>query len=153
MTAIWCLVAVAMVVVVLALAAALHRTRGGVSLERAKELFHLRREWLEAHFLTLVSTSGKPRHLLWSDCEFADEVVFATDRATGQLRAFSAVTVSFEAEEGGEMEDNPNVGNLREATAVFHFDGGQWMTEGRAVFNLNPLETVERFQHELQSVD
>ena len=157
MTAIWCMVAVAVIVVFFAVVAVLRRGSSGSGdssgLEQARKLFHLRREWLEAEFLTLVSASGKPRGLIWSECEFADEVVFATDRNTGQLRAFAAVVVRFKAEEGGEMEGNPNVGNLRAATAVFHFDDAQWVTEGRAVFNLNPLETVERFHCELQSVD
>ena len=75
---------------------------GASPLERARRLFHLRREWLEVQFLTLVSANGKPRGLIWSDCEFADDVIFATDRDTGQLRAFAAVAVKFEVEEGGD---------------------------------------------------
>ncbi len=51
------------------------------------------------------------------------------------------------------MEDNPNVGNLRAATAVFRFDGNDWTTDGRAIFNLNPLQAIEHFQHELETVD
>ena len=36
------------------------------------------------------------------------------------------------------MEDNPNVGNLRAATAVFRFDEGKWQTDGRAIFKMGP---------------
>jgi len=121
--------------------------------QQARKRFHLRREWLEADFLSLASSSGKPRGLVWRDCDFEDEAVFATDRNTGQLRAFVGVSVSFDAVEGSDMEDNPNVGNLRAATAVFMFDGNDWTTEGRTLFNLNPFEAVERFQHEVEQVD
>ena len=96
---------------------------------------------------------GKPRGLAWDDWHFEDEAAFATDPDTGQLRAFVSVAIRFRAIEGGGMEDNPNVDNLRDATAVFLFDGRQWTTQGRTVFNLNPLETIERFQHGLEGVD
>jgi hypothetical protein len=146
------MVAVASVVVLLAVAAAWRSTRA-MDLDAAKRLFHLRREWLEAEFLTLVTAAGEPCELIWSDCEFADAVVFATDRATGQLRAFSAVTSRLRVDESGETKAGPSERQHSEATAVFQFDGRVWTTEGRAVFNLNPLETVERFRHHLQAVD
>src|SRR3954463_10520550 len=61
-------------------------------LEHAKRLFHLRREWLEARFFTMASSSGKPRGLAWVDADFEDDVSFARDRGSGQLRAFVGVT-------------------------------------------------------------
>ena len=122
-------------------------------LERVRNIFYRRREWAEAKFLTLASESGKPRGLAWVQCEFDNGVSFARDRESGDLRALVAVTISFEAIEGGGMEDNPNVGNLRAATAVFRFDGNDWTTDGRAIFNLNPLQAIEHFQHELETVD
>ena len=122
-------------------------------LERIRNIFYRRREWVEAKFLTLASESGKPRGLLWVDCEFDNGVSFARDRESGELRALVGVTISFEAVEGGDMEDNPNVGNLRAATAVFRFQGDEWTTDGRAIFNLNPTQAIEHFQHELETVD
>ncbi|HAY78894.1 MAG TPA: hypothetical protein DCY79_03730 [Planctomycetaceae bacterium] len=122
-------------------------------LERVRNIFYRRREWAEAKFMTLASESGKPRGLAWVECEFDNGVSFARDRESGDLRALVAVTISFEAIEGGGMEDNPNVGNLRAATAVFRFDGNDWTTDGRAIFNLNPLQAIEHFQHELETVD
>ena len=119
----------------------------------ARQQFHWRREWLEADFLKLAGQSGLQRGSAWADCEFADEVVFATDRITGQLRAFVAVTIRFAAVAGGVAGGNAGAANLRAATAVFHFDGRHWHTEGRAIFNLNPLEAVQHFQHELQYVE
>ncbi len=130
-----------------------HRGRSRYQLEQARQLFRRRREVLELHFLNCARQLGKPRGLTWEDCQFEDEAVFATAPETGQLRAFVGVTVRFRACEDGGLEDNPNVELPRDATAVFLFDGRQWTTAGRTVFNLNPLETVERFEHGLESVD
>ncbi|MGC3970153.1 MAG: hypothetical protein QM775_23340 [Pirellulales bacterium] len=81
--------------------------------ERARRAFHRERERTEAKFLEMASTSGRPRGLRWKDCEFDDGVAYARDKQTAELRAFVAVTVSFEAIEGGGMEDVEAVGNLR----------------------------------------
>ncbi len=121
--------------------------------ERAKRLFRQRREWLEARCMTLASESGKPRGLIWSDCDFDDAATFARDRHSGALQALVAVTIRFEAEVGGGMEDIEAVHRLRAATAVFRFDGESWETDGRVVFNLTPHETIEHFRHELEPVD
>ena len=123
-----------------------------LQLRQAYDLFRLRREWLEAQFITAASNSGRPRGLEWVDCDFDDDVVFARDRKNGGLRAFTAVTISFEAIPGGEMEDVEAVGNLRAATAVFRCDDGTWTTDGRAIFNLNPEETIRHFGNELELV-
>jgi hypothetical protein len=122
-------------------------------LTKAREMFHLRREWLEAEFLKLAGRRGVPRGLAWVDCDFDREVQFAKDRASGQLRALVGVTIRFEAIEGGGMEDVEAVGNLRAATAVFFFDGRKWTSGGRALFNLNPLEAIRHYRHELETVD
>ena len=129
------------------------RQKTQVNLEHARKQFHLRREWLEASFLTLAAQSGSPRGLQWVDCEFENDVSFARDRNTGRLRALVGVTISFEATIGGGMEDNPNVSNLRAATAIFYLDGEAWSTTGRALFNLNPEQAIERFGQELEHVE
>jgi hypothetical protein len=121
-----------------------------LSADDAKQLFHLRREWLEARFLTVASEPGKARGLTLIDCDFDDEVSFARDRHTGNLRAFVGVTVRFAAIEGGGMEENENVGRLRAATAVFLLDGSEWSTQGRVIFNLSPDAAIKRFRDELE---
>ncbi len=80
---------------------------------RARREFHLRREGLEAHFVQRAANSGKPRGLRWVDCDFDDDVTYARDRHSGRLSAFVATTISFEAVEGGGMEDVEAVSNLR----------------------------------------
>ena len=122
-------------------------------LSRAKQVFARRREWLEAEFFTRASTSGKPRGLLWSDCDFGDGVTWARQRGSGQWYALVGVTVQFEAIPGGGMEDNPNVGNLRTGTALFRFTDGEWTTDGQVRFNLDPVQTIRHFQGELEAVE
>lgn len=132
---------------------ALRRRQRPVMLDEARQLFQKRREWFEVRFFELASRSGKPRGLEWVSCDFQPEVTFARQKATGHLQALVGVIVRFRAVEGGDMEDNPNVANLRDATAVFSFVGRDWDTDGRVVFNLSPAQTIERFQHELELVE
>jgi hypothetical protein len=121
-------------------------------LVRARRDFHRQREHLEARFLQIASSSGKPRGLEWTHCDFDDAVVYARDRRSGELSAFVAITISFEAIEGGPMEGVEAVGNLRAATAVFRVRRRNWATDGRAIFNLNPTEAVRYFQENLELV-
>jgi len=120
---------------------------------QAKALFTQRRERLEAKFFTHASESGRPRGLAWTNCDFQDETLFARDRKSGDLRALVGVTISFEAIEGEGMEDNPNVGNLRAATSVFYYDGQEWSTTGRAIFNLEPSDALDHYAHELERLE
>jgi hypothetical protein len=119
---------------------------------RARELFVLQRERLEVRFVSAASATGKPRGLLWRECQFEDELVLARERRTGQLVALVPVTIEFEAIEGSDMEGLPAVGNLRNASAVFYFQRGQWLTAGKAVFNLNPIEVIQHFQNQYEHI-
>ena len=118
----------------------------------ARFAFHRQREHLEAKFLQLASESGKPRGLRWVNCDFRDEVSLARDCETGALTALVGVTISFEAIEGGGMEDVEAVSNLRAATAVFQYDKGQWATQGQAIMNLEPLEAIAHFRGKLAPI-
>jgi hypothetical protein len=127
-----------------------HRLR---QMANAQRQFHSMREQLEAKFLDTASRSGRPRGLLWADCEFENDVTFARDRQSGRLCAFVAVTIKFEAVLGGGMEEVAAVSNAKYATAVFYYDPKRyWMTDGRAIFNLNPSEAVRHFQATLEPV-
>ncbi len=129
------------------------KRRAEALLVSARESFQRRREWLEARFLTLAEQSGKPRGLRWSNCDFDDRVAFARDRKTGRPRALVGVTISFEAIPGGGMEEVEAVSNLRAATVVFRLDGPEWETDGKACFNLSPAQTIDYYQHELETAD
>ena len=121
-------------------------------LARARHDFHRQREHLEAKFFQIAEASGKPRGLAWTNVDFDDDVTYARERDSGELSALVAVTISFEAIEGGGMEHVEAVGNLRAATAVFLFRRGRWTTDGRSLFNLNPAEAVKYYQANLELV-
>jgi hypothetical protein len=123
-----------------------------IQVERARELFQLQRERLEAKFVTAASATGKPRGLRWKDCAFEREVELARERQTGQLVALVPVTIQFEAIEGSDMEGLPAVANLRNASAVFFFQRGQWLTVGKTIFNLNPVEVIQHFKNRYERV-
>src|SRR5271165_5744997 len=91
----------------------LHSFGSQVHIERAREMFKLQRGRLEPEFQQAAAASGKPRGLLWRECQWGPEVEFVRDRQTGQLAALVAVTIQFEAVAGGDMEGVAAVGNLR----------------------------------------
>ncbi len=119
--------------------------RPAIDLPAARKRFSEIQGTLQTTFFQLAASSGKPRGLRWKHCDWSDNLVFARERQTGQLLALVGVTLSFEAIEGGDMEGVEAVGNLRNASAVFFFDG-DWRTVGRVVFNLNPDEAIEHFK-------
>jgi hypothetical protein len=119
----------------------------------ARRDFHRQRERLEARFLQLGIANARPEAPAWMDCEFDDDVAYARNRSTGELSALVAVTISL-----GQFDDTPEEDRreppdqLRMATAVFRFDRGHWTTDGRAIFNLSPAETIHFYQRELEMV-
>lgn len=130
----------------------LARVQAG-EVERAVSKFPVQREQLEAKFFDLAASAGMPRGLRWQEIEWLSEVTYARDLQSGLLTAFAAVNLRFEAIDGGDMEDVEAVGTVREAAALFHFQGGQWGTGGRALFNMNPSAAVERLQGQYEPVD
>jgi hypothetical protein len=124
-----------------------------VQLERARELFVLQRERLEAEFFRTAATTGKPRGLLWKELQWETSVEFARERSTGQLAALIPVTIRFEAVADGDMEGVAAVDNLRNASAVFFFHRGHWLTVGKAIFNMNPGEAIAHFKNQYESID
>ena len=119
---------------------------------RAIILFHRRREMLEARFFDMAQSLGKPRGLRWLDCDWFDNVTFARDKSTGLLTAFVGINVRFEAIEGGDMEDVAAVSTIRDAVAVFHFHQGSWGTGGKALFNMNPQDALEKLAAQFEPV-
>jgi len=103
------------------------------------------RQALGPAFLEAAAATGKPRGLRWKQCELEPTELFAIDQATREIVALVAVTIGFEAIPGGDMEEVEAVGNLRRATAVFVYRQREWTTDGRAVFNLEPEQTLQRF--------
>ena len=105
---------------------------------------------LAEQFRIAAAATGKPRGLRWKGCELHRDVVFADDRATGELYALIGATIRFEAIEGGGMEEVEAVSNLRYATAVFVHRGGSWTSDGRTVFNHSPQQALQRYEESLE---
>jgi len=120
---------------------------------RAKEVFRLQRERLEARFMDTAAATGKPRGLTWVDCAFEQNIELVRDASNGRLLGLVPVTIKFEAVPDGPMDGVEAVGNLRYATAVFVFEKGQWVTQGRALFNMHPHEAMEHFGSTFQKLN
>jgi len=130
-----------------------HRAGQEIQIGRARESFLLQRERLEQMFFQAAASSGKPRGLLWKNCEFGPNLELARDKHSGDLLGLVPVTISFEAVAGSDMEGLAAVGNLRSASAVFIFRKGQWLTTGRAVMNLDPVEAIRHFHNQYEGID
>jgi len=137
--------------------------------------FHWQREHLEARFVQIAQLHSKPGSPRWADCDFSDDVSYVRNRYTGELSAFVAVTILLEVPQVMPDED-PLIGEdsayvenrayrvesdrnamnfgstVREATAVFRFGRECWETDGRAIFNLSPSETIRFYQQDLEMV-
>ena len=150
----WILAGIASLLVVLIIVAwrPVRDVLRDIRTERARELFHLQRERMEAKFFDLASSTGKPHGLRWVDIDWDDGVKFVRNRQSGDMAALVGVTVRFEAIPGGGLDDNPNVSNLRDATALFNFQHGQWITDGRALFNMNPEVAMDRYHDQYEPV-
>ncbi len=122
-------------------------------LRKAQTEFSRCREHLEARFVAAAAASGKPRGLTWADCDFETPVMWARDRTSGELMGLVGLCVRFQAVEGGGMENNPNVGTPRAATAVFRWVNSEWLAEGRTLFNMDPRHALTHFQAEWEPLD
>ena len=114
-----------------------------VQVERARELFRLQHERFEEHLLKAAAATGKPRGLTWVACLITGDAVLA--RAAGGIVALVPVEVRFEPQPDSDMESNPMAREPRPATAVFTFVKGHWHTDGRVVFNLDPVKAAATF--------
>ena len=126
--------------------------RRAEQLARIQRDFHRQREQLEAKFIDRAAASGKPRGLTWTNVDFDDDVIYVRDRRDRSLKALVAIEVSFEAVEGGGMEEVEAVSNVRAATAAFLYDGARWCTAGRVYFNLAPSATVKYLSADMELV-
>jgi hypothetical protein len=151
---VYVVIVVGVLLVIIAVVAVWARYRTASQDEQRQSAIHRfaeQRGSLSAYFLKAASATGKPRGLRWKAVELNGAPLFAVDPA-GVLYALTGATISFEAIEGGGMEDVEAVGNLRSATAVFVHRNGKWTTDGRVIFNLEPAEAIERFNGALRQV-
>lgn len=152
----WLIPALVVIVVLVALALGarplLNRMRQ-MEARRAIQRFRIQREALEAKFFDVAAATGKPRGLRWKRCDWQSPVTFARDLQSHLVTAFVSVEIHFDAVEGGDMEDVEAVSTIRDAAAVFHYRAGTWGTGGKALFNMNPAEAVERLEGQYEPLN
>ena len=122
------------------------RTRHQALYQRAIDEFPQQAKGLSQVFLAAANATGKPRGLIWKSCELQGEPLFATDHTTGEIYGLSGATIGFAAIPGGDMEEVEAVGDIRYVTAVFVYRENKWQSDGRAIFNLEPAQALERLQ-------
>jgi hypothetical protein len=98
---------------------------------------------LREAFRRAAAATGKPRGLTWVAVEPNGEPMFVTK--AGRVSALLPVVVRFAPVPGSDMEDVPAAREPRPAVAVFTFDGDEWTTAGRAVFNLTAEQVRDRY--------
>ena len=107
-----------------------------VHVDHARALFHQRREWLEARFISALGHIDAAEGQRWESAQWHDEVLWARDRQTRSLLAL--VCVHFEP---GPYE---LFQARRLATALFEFRKGQWCADGKSLDEMRPDEAVGR---------
>ena len=99
----------------------------------------LTRSWFDG-----AARSGSPRGLTWTSWIADGEVLHAKDTASCLPLALVPVVVQFEPVEGGGLDDVPQAREPRAVVAVFRWDRRTWVPDGRAIFNLTPLQVIGR---------
>jgi hypothetical protein len=109
-----------------------------VHVDRARELLHQQREWLEARFISALSHIDAAEGQRWESAQWDDEVLWARDRQTRHLLAL--VCVHFEPAPFDLLQVP------RHATALFEYRKGRWQAEGKRLDEVRPDEAVGRNQ-------
>jgi hypothetical protein len=134
---------------------ALFQRMGLATSSEEEALWQFRRQFdvLQEEFFRMASSSGKPRGLRWLHCEWLPTRAFVRDVQSEMLSAYVGVNVQFEAVEGGDMEGVEAVSLIRDGSAVFHYQNGQWGTGGRLLFNMSPELATSRLGEQFEIVD
>jgi hypothetical protein len=109
-----------------------------VHVDHARVLFHQRREWLEARFVSALAQTDPADGQRWENAQWHDEVLWARDRRTRRLLAL--VCVQFEP---GPFDP---IQTRRHATALFEYRKRRWHAEGRRLDETRPDQAVGRNQ-------
>ncbi|MCP4787774.1 MAG: hypothetical protein GY903_19460 [Fuerstiella sp.] len=108
------------------------------SCQQVLRSFQHQQQELQKEFFAHAAATGKPRGLRWKNCEWLSTFALVEDTTQNLFTMFCGVNVSFEAIEGGDMENVDAVCTMREGSALFHLQNGRWGSGGRILFNMNP---------------
>ena len=110
-----------------------------VHVDHARALFHQRREWLEARFVSALARTDPAEGQRWENAQWHDEVLWARDRQTSPAAgAWSASSSSPGRSTRSRLR--------RHATALFEYRKGRWYAEGQRLDETRPDEAVGRNQ-------
>lgn len=129
------------------------RTAAIDSPQRAMQRYFAHEQQLRNDFFLRASSQGKPRGLRWVKCDWLNEQQLLKEKSTGLITLLVGINLHFEAIEGGDMEDVEAVGNVRDASAVFHYKQGRWGTGGRVLFNMHPQAAAVRLADSYQRLE
>ena len=109
-----------------------------VGVDQAKILFHRRREWLEAGFLSAISRLDPIERVRWEEARWLDPVTWARDHKSRYLIAL--VEVQFP----GEVMDLDAASSAGHATAIFEYRRGRWVAEGVRLQATRPADVFHQ---------
>ncbi len=115
----------------------------GQSSQQVLRSFQRQQQELQKQFFAQAAATGKPRGLRWKSCEWLTTFALVEDTTQNLFTMFCGVNVSFEAIEGGDMEDVEAVSMIRDGSAMFHLRNGRWGSGGRILFNMNPSTAAQ----------
>jgi hypothetical protein len=142
------IIAVALAAIILCAVLWWRRLARTMHVERAIEAFRLRKELLATEFLHAANSTGFPRGLIWETCAFSGGISLAREKKSASYLLLTPVAIQFIPIPGSEMETVSAAREPRTAIAIFRFHRGQWVTDGRALFNLSPDDVAKRFASE-----
>lgn len=123
------------------------------TLQDAKKVFRLQREWVEAKFVSYAKKTLEPDIWLWDEADFNNEVLFARNRKDGLLYAYLPIIIEMNRPvRHMHLPKNPLF--LRQITAIAQFDveSQQWHFTGTTFFNQTPSDLIERKSFEFHLV-
>ena len=109
-----------------------------LGVDQARLLFHQRREWLEARFLTALGQLDPIERLRWENARWDDQAHWARDNQTRRLLAL--VEIHFEAD---PFDTSPGP-SADHATALFEYRKGRWVADGKRLDATRPDEAFLR---------
>ena len=109
-----------------------------LGVDQARLLFHQRREWLEARFLTALGQLDPIERLRWEGAQWVDQVHWARDNQTRRFLAL--VEIHFEP----DPFDTSTESQAEHATALFEYRKGSWFADGKRLDATRPSEAFLR---------
>ncbi len=100
----------------------------------ARQAFRLRREWLEAGFLTALARIDPIERIRWENAQWHDEVHWGRDHQTRRLLAL--VEIHFDLDPFTGSQDP----RTNHATALFEYRKGRWFADGKRLDATRPEE-------------